>query len=166
MDNIYTYAVYIYVFIYSVPKNKTKGVQLHDPGPRFGCDVVETEPTVFTGTAYQTGGCRYTTSGVDTFDPRTTWCYPGGPKPCRTLPPVSSSATVNRFSSFFWGTRGRITNVYNPEYPHVCDGKFTGFEGPGTAVKEWKGVTSARGRFTNAYFDYDGERLHILNDCK
>ena len=121
---------------------------------------------MFTGTAYQTGGCRYTTSGVDTFDPRTTWCYPGGPKPCRTLPPVSSSATVNRFSSFFWGTRGRITNVYNPEYPHVCDGKFTGFEGPGTAVKEWKGVTSARGRFTNAYFSYDGERLHILNDCK
>jgi len=29
---------------------------------------------------------------------------------------------------------------------------------------EWSDVTPARGRYTNAYFDYDGTHLHILND--
>lgn len=140
------------------------GVQLHDPGPRFACDVVETEPAVFIGHCPPDGGCSYTAQPVELFDPRTKWCYKGGPLPCKEVPPVPDSSSTNTYYTYWYGQRGRIINNNDPQYPHVCDGEFTDYGGKGTALQEWSGVTAAKGRFTNAYFNYDGERLHILND--
>ena len=71
---------------------------------------------------------------------------------------------------------------------HTCDGKFTGWSKRGqlsgeypnydelastatrdgntrpTALHEWHDIAPVRGRFTNIYFDFDGEYLHVLND--
>ena len=45
------------------------GVQLHDPGPRFGCDVLETEVTTFIGDL-TADGCTFQTESTDTFNQR------------------------------------------------------------------------------------------------
>jgi len=49
-------------------------------------------------------------------------------------------------------------------YPHTVDGVFTDWSAEVDAAHEWDDVTPAQGRYTLAYFDYDGESLHILND--
>jgi len=38
------------------------GVQLHDPGPRFGCEIVEEEPAKFVGSAQSGGGSSLSTA--------------------------------------------------------------------------------------------------------
>ena len=45
------------------------GVQLHDPGPRFGCDVLETEVTTFIGDLTP-DGCTFQTESTETFNQR------------------------------------------------------------------------------------------------
>ncbi len=55
--------------------------------------------------------------------------------------------------------------VVNPksQYPHTVDGKFTDWTA-GKSSYEWNDVVPAAGKYTYAYFDYDGEYLYILND--
>ena len=81
---------------------------------------------------------------------------------CRKLPvQVNANATTNlNYSS------GVGSTVSNPttQVGHVVDGLFTGWAPGMVGNYEWSGITPARGRFTNAYFDFDGTYLHILND--
>lgn len=52
-----------------------------------------------------------------------------------------------------------------PAPTHTTDGQFTEWKGGDVQLTgEWAGTTPAIGRFTNAYFNYDGQKLHILND--
>ena len=44
------------------------GVQLADPGPRFGCETLEEEPAKFVGDATTGGGCGLTTMGDSEFN--------------------------------------------------------------------------------------------------
>ena len=44
------------------------GVQLHDPGPRFGCDALETEPATFLGVANENGGVAVTPSSTHDYN--------------------------------------------------------------------------------------------------
>ena len=162
----------------------TFGVQLHNPGPRFGCDVLETEPTTFIGNAHAGGGSDVTPSSTadyaaawnnlpdpaffltTTEAPITTtttinWCHAGNvQKPCSDIPDVLRSSTTN---VNYLDTYGQTISVPKPSTFHSTDGQFTGWE-EGKPVGEWRNVQPAIGRFTNAYFNYDGKKLHILND--
>ena len=176
----------------------TFGVQLHDPGPRFGCDVLETEPTTFIGNADTGGGLSVTPSSIEAFtdawnklpdlmffqtttstttQPDINWCWAGNPKkPCRQMPGPRSSD----FTNVNWKDHQGV-EIINPKQKtkHVCDGAFTGFfKGDALAgyypfgastesdhnEREWSNTQPAIGRYTNAYFEYDGSHLHILND--
>jgi len=44
------------------------GVQLHDPGPRFGCEVLETEVVHFVGHAFKGSGARVTAVDRGSFE--------------------------------------------------------------------------------------------------
>jgi outer membrane protein assembly factor BamB len=58
-----------------------------------------------------------------------------------------------------------FTDVPKSKYPHTMDGRFTDWSaGNPPALFEWFDVPSAQGQYTNAYFDYDGQYLYILND--
>lgn len=78
---------------------------------------------------------------------------------CKLIPDVEPGATTNEFFEESVGDVIVVDRGGDDRGPHVCDGDFT-------TVDEWAGVRPATGRYTNAYFDYDGERLHILNDCE
>ena len=141
------------------------GVQLHDPGPRFGCEVVETEPATFTGNLNSVGG-GLTVMSMDSrwWDPTATWCHAGLPKgtACKQIPDVFPGSTTNPNWANYYGPDHRI-KLAPAEFDHTCDGKFTGFQ-VGGGLDEWNGIQPAIGQFTHAYFNYDGTRLHILND--
>jgi len=51
-------------------------------------------------------------------------------------------------------------------YPHATDGAFTDWdpEEPLALGTEWSDVQPLEGQFTWLYVDYDGEKIHILND--
>ena len=90
------------------------------------------------------------------------WCQPEARTAgCKEIPPVDTFATTN---TEYTSTYGQTIVVPPPKTKHVCDGAFTGWS-VGSALSEWKDVQPAVGRFTNAYFNYDGTHLHILNDC-
>ena len=44
------------------------GVQFHDPGPRFGCDVLETEPLIVVGELLEDGDCTGLTFDETDYD--------------------------------------------------------------------------------------------------
>ena len=139
-------------------------VQLHDPGPRFGCDVLETEVTTFIGYNNPQGGLQMSTSDTSGFTNfMTVWCNAGNNyrQPCKRMPSPFPAALGNPKYLTTYG----IT-VYNekPKFPHVTDGEFTGWSVGQSLTGEWSGTRPAIGRFTNAYFNFDGDRLHILND--
>ena len=141
-------------------------VQLHDPGPRFGCDVLESEPATFTGHLNPAGGSTISTVDSVWWSAGTTWCHAGrASKGCRKIPPVMLGSNQN--PSWQSGLGRVIRNEWNSGNPsHVTDGKFTGWSAAsgGTISNEWRGTVPAIGRFTHAYFNFDGTRLHILND--
>ena len=157
------------------------GVQIHNAGPRFGCDVLETEPTTFIGHNNPEGGLQVSSSDTSSFaNFNSVWCNAGNgfKPPCKKMPTPFNAVTSNQRYLAMHG----IT-VYNPKPKtnHVTDGKFTGFS-KGDAVagyypfgastesdhneREWSNTQPAIGRYTNAYFEYDGSHLHILNDWK
>ena len=136
--------------------------------------MLETEVTTFLGTAVVGGGCAVTPSSKDDYDvaysnlrpaewfSTTNYCHAGSKKKdCTEIPAVENFATTN------WNYMSyrdiKITNS-KPKAPHVTDGEFTGWSVGQSLTGEWAGTRPAIGRFTNAYFNYDGERLHILND--
>ena len=91
-------------------------VQLHDPGPRFACGVLETEPTVFAGLLHEGGGgCTVVPTDAQELPARV---------PAAALPPVDSDATTNEDYEASLGVP-----VRNPAsaHKHVLDGAFTGW---------------------------------------
>ena len=142
--------------------------------------MLETEVTTFLGTAVVGGGCAVTPSSQSDYDDavkrlqpptywQTTtstkyvnWCWPGNPKqPCKEIPEPDSTDFINNNYLTFRGTE--IINK-KPTALHVTDGEFTGWSVGQSLTGEWSGTRPAIGRFTNAYFNFDGDRLHILND--
>ena len=57
---------------------------------------------------------------------------------------------------------GAVVNLKSP-YPHTIDGLFTDWT-LDAADYEWASVIPAQGKYTFAYFDYDGANLYITND--
>jgi outer membrane protein assembly factor BamB len=59
----------------------------------------------------------------------------------------------------------QLTQIPKSQYPHTIDGKFTDWNPDNPPAQyEWFDVAHAQGMYTNAYFDYDGTHLYILND--
>ena len=173
------------------------GVQLHDPGPRFACSVLETEPVNFIGEAMSEseslpGSINIGMLLEDDFDkaltklpspwsfesPTITVCIPGETEEsdgctklchagdassgdCKPLPVIGEFEVTNKDYEV---TIGEAVENVNIGANHVCDGEFTGYNSATGKLDEWHGIKPAIGRFTNAFFNYDGERLHILND--
>lgn len=148
--------------------------------------MLETEVTTFIGNAYEDGTSDVTPSSTADFttawnnlppsdywlstatsstSSTTTvnWCHAGNVQtPCAELPEVLTSSTTN---ANYLNTYGQAIEVPKPTFQHVTDGKFTAWSyRRATMLGEWRNVRPAIGRFTNAYFNYDGNSLHILND--
>lgn len=92
-------------------------------------------------------------------------CHAGNPTvfppKCKLIPePDFTSTTNDNYKTNF----GMVCGGGSPSAPHVCDGAFTGYTSGQALTGEWAGVTPAIGRYTNAYINYDGTHLHILND--
>ena len=177
------------------------GVQLHDPGPSFSCEILETEPAPFLGNLSEGGGSELRTGNASDWDgevellPPLGYCRDpliGGVDrsasdvdgTCTPLPPVSPNATQN--SGWEDELGGSTRSVGPSQCGHVADGRFTGWDhgshvaweyprgssqltsqaqsSCSTHCHEWCDVRPAKGRFTWAYFDYDGTYLHLLND--
>ena len=75
------------------------GVQLHDPGPRFGCDVLETEPATFIGELTLDGGVSVSTGDealftkmYDELPPLSYWDTTSATRTTRT---ATSTTTTN-----------------------------------------------------------------------
>ena len=183
------------------------GVQLHDPGPTSGCDVLVTEPSVFIGVADAAGGLGRVSNTAtpwiiglnpasasagavcaargSAFGPTQGTATVGGVaatvvtwRPDRVVfvvpegaagPVVLTTAagvSTNAFAGAMPPADGEPAAVINPKdpYPHTVDGAFTDWTAGSDGDHEWKATVPAMGKYTYAYFDYDGEALHILND--
>ena len=99
-----------------------------------------------------------------------------GSSGCLPIPPVGPNTTTNVGAQT---APQQVIFNQKSQYTHNCDGEFTGWsvgsdpklwkykfkEKPSPEpLFEWHDIKPARGRFTNAYLDFDGEYLHILND--
>jgi len=183
-------------------------VQLHDPGPSSGCEVLYREPTSFVGETTSGGGLKIAEN------PDVPWVP--GLNPSRgvegTLVQIHGVALGESPGTLVFGgitvtpelwtdtqvrvrvpagaddsgvvlttVEGHSTNampfdvipfgdepgaVLNgpSSYPHTIDGRFTDWPNAGFARYEWDDVIPARGQYTYAYFDFDGDNLYIMND--
>ena len=149
-------------------------------GDQIGCTV-----TVESGSSLRiTRGGTLTICEPEALD--SIPCSPGlmadAEPGCEPLPPVLSNATTN--PEYAEGVSVTIGNPVSLQ-PHIVDGGFTGWE-PCTGSRrrlaprtdpyqpegcetcagsfEWCDIVPAVGRFTYAYFDYNGTHLNILND--
>jgi hypothetical protein len=134
------------------------GVQLHDPGPRFACSVLETEIVNFVGDVKVEGGGFVETVDENERETRqiASFCKPSergqSAQNCVSLPGLFSDAVINKDYSF----GGNPVAIPQAPNNHSSDGKF--------GKDEWNHVTPAVGRFTNAYIDYADGFLYVLND--
>ncbi len=195
------------------------GVQLHDPGPSFACDVLFTEPASFQGVLGAGGGLVVTPSkkptiygfspfvallpgeevhidGIKLGDAQGSVSFGGvdaeivswtGDSVIVLIPDVLGSVPV-----FVTTVAGVQTNtlwysvacpcpgemicvdggcafpfIDNPKskYPHTIDGAFTDWDAANPPAEfEWYDIKPALGKYTAAYFDFDGDALYILND--
>ena len=111
------------------------GVRLSDPGPRFGCEVLETDPASLVGTGSSGGGTTVSTADAASFEeaavalPPSNLCTPGsltGLEPgCTPLPEVPADASTNEDFTDRLGIA--ISNPVSSA-PHVIDGGFTGWQ--------------------------------------
>ena len=129
--------------------------------------MLETEPVIVIGDGLEGGGSNVNTANGTDYDrleaelPPADFCVAGSEvEGCDPIPDVEDDATTN---TNFAETIGEGFQNPKGDFKHVCDGAFTNMSAGG-ALEEWKGIRAARGRFTNAYFDFDGSHLHILND--
>jgi len=158
-------------------------VEFHDPGPRFLCDVLETEAARFAGVLKTSGGSTITTCDKTTFD-KIAASIAGN------VGADTGNADAAWVDDYFWSKRmndfcqvgeneaegceqlpavedtARTNTNYklslgtlvdNPltTFDHVVDGAFTGYNATlGSTSYEWQGVVPAIGRFTDAYFDF------------
>ena len=100
---------------------------------------------------------------------------------CKPLPSVCPSKEGVDITSVC-GTQGVAVNANFRDFfdkpvrniastfKHTADGKFTGwsagnvYDSGKTGQHEWDGIKAVRGAFANMYFDYDGDKLHVLAD--
>ncbi|PKN54359.1 MAG: hypothetical protein CVU56_27005, partial [Deltaproteobacteria bacterium HGW-Deltaproteobacteria-14] len=183
-------------------------MQLHDPGPSSGCEVLYREPTSFVGDNTTGGGLKIaenpnvpwipglnpsrglegtlvqvygvalgSTPGTIVFGGVTTTAETWTDTDVRVRVPVGANSsgvvittvdgyTTNAmpFDVIASGSEpGAVLNGPS-SYPHTIDGRFSDWPSAGGQRFEWDDIIPAHGQYTNAYFDFDGTSLYILND--